>query len=413
MSKRAFHFKTCFGPFVKLVCYKDIRTICGTRNRYSYYLCLSNKLKITLQNEHRFSKVSMLLSYEIVQKLVVPFLLYDDQKYIFYTKTMVLPITQISINTKTYISHLYTIWAAHGKGIATQLSAMPVQKETNMFVKISDGPVLVRSFSLYLLPTRGLKYKAGFRMTIGIEFIDTIMHPSVKVSYKTYAIRSQEIYLYQYPGAKWKTSIDTTKREHKQVLYYIYFMVFSSVPNFVQITFTNLTKFSDASQGCEDGGFVLSDNFYDHTDVAGPFCTQHGTEPLVNAVRTFYSTHHYITIFIYSYTFQIEVLITFQQTTCEGITNPCYRVCNQYKEYIAEYETPKHYDISASYYHHSCKASIYLDQECVVVQKIPGKLFACEITIFSHRLGYQIKAGFRVVDNIRYVSLYSSINLFW
>ena len=418
VRNRKFHLKTCFGPFVKLVCYKDIRTICGTRKKYSYYLCLSNKLKITLQNEHRFSNVSMLLSYEIVQKLVVPFLLYDDQTYIFYTKTMVLPITQISINTTTYISHLYTIWAAHGNGIATKLSVLPIQNETNVFVKIYDGPVLVRFFSLYLLSTRELKYKAGFRMTIGIEFVDTIMHPSVSVSYKRYSFRRLIIDLDDYQGAKWMTSIDTTKREHKQVLYYKYLTVETSEPNFVQMTFTNLTTFSDASQGCEDGGFVLSDNFIEHTDVAGPFCTQQGTEPLVNAMRTFFSANRYITIFIYSYTFQMKVIITFQQTLCQGITNPCYRFCNRYKEngqkYASNYE--RNYDIATTGYHHSCEARIYINKGCVVVQKIPGKCFACKIFIqVAHLLEKTAVirvTDFRVTDNIRYVSSHSPINLY-
>ena len=409
VGKRAFYFKTCFGPLVKLVCYKDIRTICGTRNRYSYYLCLSNKLSITLQNEHRFSNVSILLSYKIVLKLAVPFQLFDDQTYLLSTKTWDLPVLHKTY-IEAYISHLYSIWTAHGNGIATQLSALPMRNETNVFVKIYDGPVLARSFSLYLLSTRDLKYKAGFWVTIGFEVIDTIIHPSVSVSYKLYSLKKQEIDLREYPETKWMTSIDTTKREHKQVLYYKYLTVRIKVPNFVQITFTNLTKFSDPSQGCEDGGFVLSDHEMYHHDAAGPFCTQHGTEPLVNSMRTYYSSFHYITIIIYSYTFQMEVMITFQQTPCQGITNPCYRLCDQYERSIQVHRYQNYY-IDTSYHWLSCNVAISMHKDCVVVQKIPEESIACNITIVS--LVEQIRAtDFRVTDNIRYVSPYSQLNLF-
>ena len=395
-ASRKFHERTCFGPLVLLTCKKERMNACGYRQRFTDYLCMFNKLIITLDNPSKFPKFSILLSYELLQKLVTPFYLYDYHKYMIYEGTTNVPFSfpHFSI-IYIYLSYLYTIWVAHGQGIDIKITATTIISQTNVLVNIYDGPILVKSSTLHEVASSGFKYQAGFRMTIGLTFIDAVFQELAALSYNAYQYQRQVIQLDKYQNATRTISIDTSKRNHNQIFYYKYLTVSTVKTKFVQVTFANLTKFYKASQGCEDGGFVLSDVLQHHNFVTGPFCSQHGTEPLVNAIKTFLSTQNFITIFVYSYQFQMEVNIVFSQTLCEGITNPCSRFCNPNQELPTQ-----NYKTKISSSDHSCYGSIYMEKGCVVVQKTPAAKIICKIEIIASA-GQLKTSDFRMINNIR------------
>ena len=303
-----------------------------------------------------------------------------------------------------YLSYLYTIWVAHGLGININITAFAIEIQTDVYVNVYDGPILAKSTTLHEIASSSFKYQAGFRMTIGLTIINdnnNILDDFIKelaiLSYSAYQYQPHVVHLDKYLNATRTITIDTSKRNHNQIFYYKYLTVSTVGSKFVQMTFTNLTKFSKASQGCEDGGFVLSDVLQNHIFVTGPFCSQHGTEPLVNDIRTFFSTQNFTTIFVYSYKFQMEVDIVFNQTPCEGITNPCSRFCNP------NHELPtQNYRTKFSSGTNICGGDIYIEKGCVVVQKTPSAHTGCEIMVIAP--AGQIKTSdFRVINNIRSV----------
>ena len=397
-TRREHHMRSCFGPTVLLTCKNETRLACGYRPRHSYFLCVFHKLIVKLINVIRFPKLSALLSYEIVQKLPATFHLYDYHTCLTHKVTENVPFLLAHLsNEATYQSYLYTIWAVHGLGISIKIADIALNNQTNVFVNIYDGPILVTSSTLNELASNRFRYKAGFRITIGFTILDDVVGELAKLSYSAYYYTQQVIPIDKYEKSTLTISIDTAKRNHNQIFYYKYITVVTINSKFVQMTFTNLTKFSEMSEGCEDGGFVLSDNLQDHFLVTGPFCSQHGTEPLVNAINTFYSSHNFITIFVYSYKFQMKVDIVFRQTSCEGITNPCIRFC---KKKQPRQLPPQNYRTTFSSNVSTCGGNIFIERGCVVVQKTPTERVVCDLTVIAS-VGQIKTSNFRVINNIR------------
>ena len=386
--------RSCFGPTVSLTCNIETRFVCGHRQRFSYFLCVFNKLTVKLINIIRFPKFSAFLSYEIVQRLPTTFQLLDYHTFLLHENTTNLPIFVSHLSHNIYLSYLFTIWAVHGLGINIKIADSTLNNQTNVIVNIYDGPVLVKSSTLKELATNRFRYQAGFRVTVGFTILDNVFGELVTLSYGAYHYKPQVISINKYE--KSTISIDTAKRNHNQIFYYKYLTVTTTQSKFVQLTFKNLTKFSEVSEGCEDGGFVLSDNLKDHFLVAGPFCSQHGTEPLVNAINTFYSSGNFITVFVYSYNFQMTVDIVFNQTPCEGITNPCIRFCKKWQQ---RYPL-QNYRTTFSKNAHTCGGNLFIERGCVVVQKTPTERVVCDLTVVAS--AGQIKtSNFRVINNIR------------
>ena len=353
-----------------------------------------NKLNIELNNILSYPKMSILLSYEIVQKQAVIYYLNDYHRYMVREGTTYIPFDSTLFNIIGYQSYLYTVWVAHGLGININIEAFVIKYQTNAFVNIYDGPILVKSTTLYELASNRFRYQAGFRVTIGITMIDDLTRVLAKLSYSHYHYKPQEIYI---ENSTRTISIDTAKRNHNQIFYYKYLTVTTMKSKFVQIAFTNLAKFSEASEGCEYGGFALSDVLEHHISVTGPFCSQHGTEPLVNAINTFHSTQNFITIFIYSYKFQMSVDIVFSETFCGGITNPCDRFCNPNLELPTQ-----NYRVKFSSRYLICSGDIYIENGCVVVQKTPAaQIYSyCDFTVIAYE--GQIKTrNFHVINMMK------------
>ena len=377
-----------------MACKNDTRLVCGYKHRTSDYLCMFNKLIIELNNFISYPKISILLSYEIVQKQAVIYYLNDYHRYMVREGTTYIPFDSTLFNILGYQSYLYTVWVAHGLGININIEVVVINYQTNAFVNIYDGPILVKSTTLYELASNRFRYQAGFRVTIGITMIDGFTRVLAKLSYSHYHYKPQVIHI---ENSTQTISIDTAKRNHNQIFYYKYLTVTTKKSKFVQMAFTNLAKFSEASEGCEDGGFALSDVLEHHISVTGPFCSQHGTEPLVNAINTFHSTQNFATIFIYSYKFQMKVDIVFSETFCGGITNPCDRFCNPNLELPTQ-----NYWVKFTGHYLFCSGDIYIEKGCKVVQKTPAaQIYSyCDLTVIAYE--GQIKTrNFHVINMIK------------
>ena len=171
------------------------------------------------------------------------------------------------------------------------------RSQTDAFVMVYDGPILVKYSRLSEISKGSYRYKAGFRAKVGFQLNE---HASEEVCHVRFHISTR------YPESRIISkyvSFNTMRRSENQVLYYKSLLVSSF--SFINMTFTNIRQYKGESDMCESGGFILPDfSMYKmYIYVTGPFCTKRGTEPLVNAVRSCQSSSMFIVFILYSYTF--------------------------------------------------------------------------------------------------------------
>ena len=380
-----------------MTCVVDKSRLCGLQLKSTNYLCTFNILEINMTNFFNASKFSALLTYQIVTKVLESFDLIDYHMSLVYENTTTIPFGNTNSNAHKYLRYTYTVWTTHGQGINIWIRTIAMIKPTNVSVSVLDGPTLVKLFDLRDLKSQGYKYQAGFRVTIGVMIINNIKQKVAKFLYKIYTFKPQVTDLENDPNVTKKISLNTARRSHNPIFYYAFLTVRASRSKFIQLRFANLRQFAGASHGCAEGGFVLSDFKDSHFWLTGPFCTQHGTEPLVNDIKTFQSTHNLITFFLYSYTFEMDVDIEFQHTECEGITNPCLRFCNPYRHLDLH---KQNYKIESGASGNKCVVSIIITNGCVVVQNPPNQVSRCYLQILAHK-GNVITSEFRTLNFIR------------
>ena len=403
-----FHFpriyeRQCHGAYAAcvLMCNGQVLAICETLNTPIYYLCMFNEVEILLEKEFNFPKYSVLLSYQVVARTQAELMLYNYHvTLISQSGVEQIPYSSSFLNTNTIHSYLYTIWTHHGRGINVSMDALAIAEETDAFVNILDGPVLVESFLLYNLTQKRYSYKGGFRVTIGIELVAKFIQTVATLAYDTFKLRPQFLALDKHKGFIRNLSMNTMRRTHNQILYYKYVTVITNKDKYIRITFTNLARYAGASYMCEHGGFVLSDFLKTHWWVTGPFCTQHGTEPLVNDVRTFLSRVNHITFILYSYTFEMDVDITFEQTHCQGITNPCTQYCDRRRR--TDYSRVGNYRMQLYRSRMGCSLYIVLVKGCVVLQETLQNEITkvCNIGVLAEN-GSLTASKLLVINNIR------------
>ena len=267
-------------------------------------------MEIMLINTLPLSKSLTLITYQIVTKLNRNLHLFDYHMYLRHSHTSTAAYDYTHFK-KFNLVFLYTIWTTHGFGINIWLRAIDMKNPTNVSVSVYDRPFLIESFDFRDLTDDGFWYQAGFRATISVIINDDIKQKVSLFSFKTYEHKQHVIFLEDNSSDIQKISLNTSERPHNPIFYYKYLTVRAKTSKYIQMTFTKLRKYTGESYHCAEGGFVLSDNNDTHLQVTGPFCTQHGTEPLVNDIKTFQSTHDVLTFFLYSYSFEMDVDIEF------------------------------------------------------------------------------------------------------
>ena len=255
-----------------------------------------------MDNEIRWSQFSVLLAYQIAPKLSKWFSIHE---YHIHASTVVLKsltIPFIAPLPRNILSSFYTIWADYVKEISLLLYGHNNRSQTDAFVMVYDGPILVKYSTLNEISKGSYRYKTGFRAKIGIQLNDHASEEVCHVRFHT-DTRYPESRIISKLSETLNVSFNTMQRSANQVLYYKSLLVSSF--SFVKMTFTNIRQYQGESPMCENGGFILSDfSMYKmYIYVTGPFCTKRGTEPLVNAVRSFQSSSEFIVFILYSYTF--------------------------------------------------------------------------------------------------------------
>ena len=201
------------------------------------------------------------------------------------------------------------------------------------------------------------------------------------------------------------TSSNTKDRDGH--FYHKIFRVNTNIDDkFVKLTFTNIRELSSPSYNCEHGGFIVSElwGYYEYPIVYSPYCTQHGTEPLVNEVNTFHSAHPHLVLIIFSYTFQMDVDILFETTPCEGITNICNVFCGQFAtNHVMRIGEPLNYVVLNSKDSIStCIVQLQVIKGCIKVQQVSDRTgLVCYLSI-SVKEG-MIQTIFHLQNNFRQV----------
>ena len=301
---------------------------------------------------------------------------------------------------RTYLlqSYRYTIQTSYGYLLLMGIKKLhTVRNKDDIVVSVFDGPILVKSSYLYKM--HKFKYQGGFTITCRVDIINTVglKGSGLDILFQRTKPKHTDVTLETLDDT-FNTSINTMKRDG--IFYHKYLRVNNTGGHFMKVTFTDMRTFSGPSYNCEYGGFVISDYWQFHHRVYGPYCTQHGTEPLVNEVKTFHSKNTYLTLIIYSYTFQMDVDLTFQTTQCEGLTNICDAFCTD-QGYYFRVQLPVNYQLLRFIKVKStCRVQLRIVKGCLNVQSTSSEVgLICIVTLFVQdgmiRTALQMQQNFR------------------
>ena len=392
-----------------MLCNQEEEVICGQGNQYNNYYCFFNKVDIELQNTHTVPKFSVLLIYQIrtLRELWLrEFRAFMGKLERFEERSQsdhLLMFHDIP-DAEMIWSHRYTIWTYHGQGVQLKFFAINFAKEDRVSVAIFDGPVKVISRLIYEYTHSSnnfysvYRYKGGFCVTYVLEHLASLhSEGQARMMYEKYKYDFEYYHINSMNDIK-TLSINTHHKSENKVLYYRYISVRTEANSFIQLNLTKLRSLSGASNNCEYGGFALSEAQSYHYTVIGPYCTQSGTEPLVNNITTFQSSRHYLTLFVYSFTFELLIDLTFQQTECEGITNICNRFCVSDGQIL---HPPVNYRETHSVLESiTCLVAVIIRERCVIVQKTPiYSKFKCHVQFFAYKGIFNV--SYQTLNNIK------------
>ena len=327
-----------------------------------------------IRSEHitPLTYASVLVVYQIMQDIGQPFILKEFQRYIGYDSTPTTILTSaVSFDFTRFIgpiwSYRYTVQTYYGYGIAGVVYFKHTSISDRVIMSFYDGPLLVSSFGT--AEQQGNRFIGGFLVRLLLKFPGGNVNGTCIMSYRKYR-HTYTYFKLTNIGETYNVSVNTMHNTKREPFYYKYIAVAVS-DGFVKLTVRNIRTFSGGSYRCEFGGFAISNLWIHHLNVIGPYCSQYGTEPLVNDVRTFYSSKSYLTFLVYSYTFLLDIDISFQQTPCEAITNVCSLYC-----WTTGFppKQPKNYEILDLHDPDVCRLKIIVKKRCVVVQRTAASM---------------------------------------
>ena len=368
--------RRCVDSRYVLRCVDEEERLCGHGDIYMKYFCFSNILELQLESRVHPTYVSLLLSYQVLHGMTQLWLDESASYISFQQGITIIPVPLRTMDPEYLLqSYRYTIKTFYGFILQVYISAHDILENEDISVSVFDGPILVNSSFLYDMDQ--FTYTGGFTITCGVDMVNSKVVPEIglKIVFQRKEQNITNINLLN-TNHTYTTTINTQQKNGH--FYYKYFRV--NVDNhFVKLTFTNLKTFSGASYNCDYGGFVLSDFLKRHFRVNGPYCKQHGTEPLVNDITTFYSQTSHLTLLVYSYTFEMNVDLLFEATQCEGLTNICDFFCGDNNFLKIE---PVNYNYKRKKRKSSYLVSIQMLKGCLKVQRTLNEgNIRCEFSI--------------------------------
>ena len=400
--------KRCKDSRYLLSCHEEEEVVCGHGDIYRTYFCFFNQLELRLESRVHPTYASLLLSYQVMHGLTKLWLR-NDHSVIIANSTAYDEIIYVDFvqrgQPQSYIYRIKTFF--YGYLLKVRVSVLDNVDNNNVMVSMFDGPILVNSSYLYEMDK--FIYVGGFAITYRVDIIASVQREGLgfDIHFVRDKSRSTDVSLSNLNNT-FNTSSNTMDRD--RIFYHKYFRVKTNTDdNFVKLSFTNIRELSGSSYNCEYGGYILSEVWphHNHFIVNGPYCTQHGTEPLVNEVKTFHSTHPHLILIIYSYTFQTDVDISFESTPCQGITNICNLFCGQHATYrFQDIGKPLNYVVmKARESESTCTVQLQVIKSCVNVQQLSsrgGKICLVNINV---RTG-MIHTILHLQNNFRQVFLY-------
>ena len=373
-------------------CLKDEEQLCGHGDIYMTYFCLFNQLELRLESRVDSTYASLLVKYQVMHGLTYLWLNETQSHVAFRQVLFIIPIQfDGAIYDNQLQSHRYTVNTFYRFLLEIGINVIYIDDISHknadglISVRIFDGPILVNSSFLYEMD--GFSYVGGFTITCQVDIINVIIlkRCGIKLIFQRRLQETLDVNLANIEDT-YKTSVNTIKRN--SIFYYKYIRV-RTANHFVKLTFTNIRTFSGQSYSCEYGGFVVSDFPNIHVQVIGPYCSRHGTEPLVNDVNTFHSRNNFLTLIIYSYTFHIDVDISFQYTQCEGVTNICNVYCGKHADLYNDnkFHSAKNFVVYYERKRFRCKVHLQIRKQCVMVQRTWDERNAVCIVVIYPRLG--------------------------
>ena len=404
----------CNDAEFALVCYDILKRLCGQEHPQMNFYCFDNEVNINMVSRNYPTYFAVLYTYQVMRNRKALWLTDSidigapDSHEIFRMYSL----KELGVNMVR--TDLYTIATTLDYGINISAVAYEITKKEHGVANIFDGPMLVKSSSFYELTTQEFHHSAGFRAKLVLQFIDGEVKGSVIVTYQVYRRQIHTVTLKEN-GQQHNLTVNTMRRTFEdKILYYKFIEVLSAEDSFVQLTVTKLRTLVGDSMNCEYGGYALSDTNkfrgyslfesikQNRRIIIGPYCTKHGTEPLVNNITTFSSTTNVLNVIIYSYTFQMDVDISFEQTICEGIINVCERFCLIHK--VGHYDAPRNYFVRQNGIDVICNVFIIIKKVCIHIQNvaIENPIRICNTLVYA-RDG-QMDSIIQTQSKFRYVS---------
>ena len=373
--------KLCKDIRYVLSCHEDEELLCGHGDIYMTYFCFYHQLQLKLESRVHPAYTSLVLSYQVLHSLIN---LWMEESFFFINSTRNLYVSPVSLKALdiTYLmqSYRYTIKTYYGCKLFVWLNIHNHTENEMISIRLFDGPILVNTSFLYEMES--FKYFAGFAVTFGVDIQNSVMPTSDRFDIKFYKIRLEIIDVeILNNNHTFNTSLNTENRNG--IFFYKYLRMNNTDNDFVKISFTNIRTYAGSSYNCEYGGFVLSDFWEHQVSVHGPYCTQHGMEPLVNDVTTFHSKNSYLVFIVYSYTFQLDVDISFQSTLCEGLTNICDAYCGPVAPLHRLQKAVNYDELAYRYDRGACALTLDIPTGCVIVQGLTTRIMdACLFNLY-------------------------------
>ena len=365
-----------------LSCHEDEELLCGHGDIYMTYFCFYHQLQLKLESRVHPAYTSLILSYQVLHSLTN---LWMEESFFFINSTRKLYVRPVPLRalSSTYLmqSHRFTIKTYYGSQLFVWLNIHSYTENEMTSISLFDGPILVNTSFLYEMER--FKYFGGFAVTLGVDILNSVMPTEDRFDIKFYRLTANMTDVDISNNHAYNISLNTWNRD--TILYYKHLRVKNTDNDFVKISFTNIRTYSGSSYNCEYGGFVLSDIWDLHVSVYGPYCTQHGMEPLVNEVSTFHSKNTYLVLIVYSYTFQLDVDISFQSASCEGLTNICDVYCGPVSSVHMLHNKGTNYEVQGVKYDKNvCFVSLHITKGCLMIQELSTRMTdACIVNLFT------------------------------
>ena len=312
--------------------------VCGGQSAFVVYLPTYH-IMLYSANQIQRPKISFKFSYTIIEVLkylseritVNHYMYYPSEKYDLIIKGI--DRTDSKLDNHVFQLYVQTLMDQYIKIDVFE----DIQRNNSRCVgyipyKIMDGPLKIFEREMCMPgladtvegPPNSQPYNGSFKLYVLYHMLNPVKPYGTKLlmDYIVKKLPSNTINMTSYSNNQ---TVSFVISNENILSYYKRWRIFAVSP--IEIEFVQINKFEGFYSNCIYGGFVLREAWIDINENAteedltetrslyGPYCTQFGGEPLVNAIKRFQMKNNTASITAYGYSDYFEIDITVRVTT--------------------------------------------------------------------------------------------------